>query len=170
MNTRRTVAVALFAAFAIAVNMAEGMLPMPLPGLKLGAANVFALSALVLFGVREAFAVAMVRIAISWLLTGNVFALLCGGSGGIFSVAVMSLMYVKFRDCFSIPWISVAGAWAFNLAQVSVAAALAGEVRVFWYLVPLLPAGTAAGFAVGLLASLLCARLERIMKQGGWRV
>lgn len=48
MDTRRIVLTGLFTACALVVNVAEGMLPMPLPGIKLGAANVFALAALVL--------------------------------------------------------------------------------------------------------------------------
>ena len=52
MDTRRIVLTGLFTACALVVNVAEGMLPMPLPGIKLGAANVFALAALVLLGKR----------------------------------------------------------------------------------------------------------------------
>ena len=35
---------------------------MPLPGIKLGAANVFSLVALVILGVKEAFAVTLIRV------------------------------------------------------------------------------------------------------------
>ncbi len=75
------------------------------------------------------------------------------------SASVMSFIYIKYRDDFSLPWISVAGAWAFNVAQVSVAALIVNDVRVLFYVVPLLAAGTAAGWAVGWLALLLCKRV-----------
>lgn len=75
------------------------------------------------------------------------------------SASVMSFIYYKYRDDFSLPWISVAGAWAFNVAQVSVAALIVKDVRVLLYMVPLLAAGTAAGWAVGWLARLLCKRV-----------
>ena len=54
MKTRRLVLTALLTACALAVNLAESALPMPAPGIKLGAANVFSLAALVLMGAREA--------------------------------------------------------------------------------------------------------------------
>ena len=48
---------------------------------------------------------------------------------------------------------------AFNAAQVSVAAAMVNDIRVLLYAVPLLAAGTAAGWAVGWLAQILCLRV-----------
>ena len=75
------------------------------------------------------------------------------------SASVMSFIYTKYREDFSLPWISVAGAWAFNAAQVSVAAAMVNDIRVLLYAVPLLAAGTAAGWAVGWLALVLCRRV-----------
>ncbi len=55
MKLKNMIITGSFAAFALVFNMFEGSLPMPLPGIKLGAANVFLL-ALVLLGVKEAFA------------------------------------------------------------------------------------------------------------------
>ena len=89
MNTRRLVLTALLTACALAVNIAEGALPMPAPGIKLGAANVFSLAALVLMGAREAFAVTLLRVSLAWLATGTLFALFCGLAGGLAATAVM---------------------------------------------------------------------------------
>ncbi|MCK9340989.1 MAG: Gx transporter family protein [Synergistaceae bacterium] len=159
MKLKNMIITGSLAAFALVFNMFEGSLPMPLPGIKLGAANVFSLLALVLLGVKEAFAVTLIRVFLAWVMTGNFFALLCSLAGGLMSASVMSFIYIKYRDDFSLPWISVAGAWAFNVAQVSVAALIVNDVRVLFYVVPLLAAGTAAGWAVGWLALLLCKRV-----------
>ncbi len=159
MKLKNLIITGSLAAFALVFNMFEGSLPMPLPGIKLGAANVFSLLALVLLGVKEAFAVTLIRVFLAWVMTGNWFALLCSLAGGIMSASVMSFIYLKFRDDFSLPWISVAGAWAFNVAQVSVAALVVNDIRVLFYILPLLAAGTAAGWAVGWLALLLCKRV-----------
>ena len=159
MKLKNMIITGSLAAFALGFNMFEGSLPMPLPGIKLGAANVFSLLALVLLGVKEAFAVTLIRVFLAWVMTGNFFALLCSLAGGLMSASVMSFIYIKYRDDFSLPWISVAGAWAFNVAQVSVAALIVNDVRVLFYVVPLLAAGTAAGWAVGWLALLLCKRV-----------
>ena len=97
MKTRRLVLTALLTACALAVNLAESALPMPAPGIKLGAANVFSLAALVLMGAREAFAVTLLRVSLAWLATGNVFALFCGLAGGLAATAAMTLMYKRWR-------------------------------------------------------------------------
>lgn len=159
MKLKNIIITGSLAAFALVFNIFEGSLPMPLPGIKLGAANVFSLLALVLLGVKEAFAVTLIRVFLAWVMTGNFFALLCSLAGGLMSASVMSFIYIKYRDDFSLPWISVAGAWAFNVAQVSVAALVVSDVRVLFYILPMLAAGTAAGWAVGWLALLLCKRV-----------
>ena len=164
MKLKNLIITALLASLALVFNIFEASLPMPLPGIKLGAANVFSLVALVLLGVKEAFAVTLIRVFLAWVMTGNWFAFVCSLAGGLLAVAVMSFIYSKYRDDFSLPWISVAGAWAFNFAQVSVAALMVNDVRVLFYMLPLLAAGTAAGWAVGWLALLLCKRVGSITK------
>ena len=54
MKLKNLIITGSLAAFALVFNIFEGNLPMPLPGIKLGAANVFSLVALVLLGVKEA--------------------------------------------------------------------------------------------------------------------
>lgn len=159
MGTRRLVLAALFTACALVVNVAEGLLPMPLPGIKLGAANVFTLAALVLLGPREALAVTLLRVGLGWFLSGNWFAFLCSMAGAIPAWLVMALLWRRFRDDFSMPWISVAGAWAFNAGQVAAVSYLVGDARVALYILPLFAAGSAAGWAVGWLAEQVCRRL-----------
>lgn len=159
MKTRRLVLTALFTACAIVVNLAEGMLPMPLPGVKLGAANVFTLAALVLMGPKEAFAVTLLRVFLSWLMTGNWFAFLCSAAGGLAAAAVMTLLWLRRKKDFTLPWISVAGAWAFNIGQTLAVTYIVGDVRVAFYIAPLFIAGTAAGWVTGWLAQKICERL-----------
>jgi|GEM_PF-4365671 len=77
MKLKNLIITGSLAAFAVVFNMFEGSLPMPLPGIKLGAANVFSLLALILLGVKEAFAVTLIRVFLAWIMTGNWFALLC---------------------------------------------------------------------------------------------
>ncbi len=71
MKLKNMIITGSLAAFALVFNMFEGSLPMPLPGIKLGAANVFSLLALVLLGVKEAFAVTLIRVFLAWVMTGN---------------------------------------------------------------------------------------------------
>lgn len=162
MKPQKLTLLALFVSLSLVFSFVEAMLPMPLPGMKLGAANAFALTALVLYGPKEAFAVTIMRVLLAWLLTGNSFSLLCGLTGGFLSTSAMALIYTKFSELFSLPWISVAGAWAFNVGQLLAAAAIIGDARALYYLLPLILAGTAAGWAVGQMSRVLSYRLEGI--------
>lgn len=160
MNLRNMLGVALFSALALVLNVIEGAFPMPLPGMKLGAANVFTLAALVLIGVRAAFAVSLLRVFLAWLISGNWFAFLCSLFGALSAAAVMSFLYAKYRDRLSVRFISMAGAWAFNAAQVAAVAALVREPKVSLYIFPLLAVGTVAGYAIGFAAEIVCRRLK----------
>lgn len=163
MKLRNVILTGLLVALAIVFNIIEGTLPLPLPGVKLGAANVFALVALVLLGPREAFAVTLLRVVLAWLIMGSWFAFLCSMAGGLLATVVMVLLYTKFDRHFSLPWISVAGAWAFNIGQISVVSYLVHEAGVLFYVLPLLIAGTLAGLAVGILTEMLCVRIGKIL-------
>ena len=59
----------IFAALAIIVGYIEAMVPLPvgIPGVKLGLANVVVLTALYVMGVKGAFYISLVRIIISTL-------------------------------------------------------------------------------------------------------
>jgi len=166
MKYRNIVLTGLLVAIALVFNIIEGFLPFPLPGVKLGAANVFALVALVIMGAKEAFAVTLLRVVLAWLITGNWFAFLCSMSGGLLGTLVMVILYTRMRSDFTLPWISVAGAWAFNAGQVAVAAYLVSDARVLYYMMPLFIAGTFAGWGVGLLAQMLCVRIGKITGPG----
>lgn len=166
MKLRNVILTGLLVAFALVFNIVESTLPLPLPGVKLGAANVFALVALVMLGAKEAFAVTLLRVVLAWFMTGNGFAFLCSITGGLLATIVMVILYTKMREDFTLPWISVAGAWAFNAGQIVVAASLVSDMRVLFYALPLFIIGTIAGWAVGLLAQMLCKRMEKIPVYG----
>ncbi|MPN12037.1 hypothetical protein SDC9_159347 [bioreactor metagenome] len=112
-----------------------------------------------MLGTKEAFAVTLLRVALAWLVTGNIFSFLCSLGGALPAVAVMALLYKKFRADFSLPWISVAGAWAFNAGQVAVVSYIVGDARVALYILPLFAVGAVAGWAVGWLADAVCRRI-----------
>lgn len=162
MTLRKIILSSLFVSLALVFNLIEGLLPFPMPGVKLGTANVFALSALVMMGAREAFMVTILRVFLALLITGNFFSFFCAITGGLLATVTMVLLYTKLEKYFSLSWISVAGAWAFNLGQTLVASFVVGDFRLIYYLLPLLVIGTISGWIVGKLAETLCIRLEHL--------
>ena len=160
-DTKKIVLTALLSALALIVGFTESLFPLPLPGVKPGFANVFSLVALLLFGPIEAVSVAVVRLALAALISGNMFALACSAGGLLCSLPITILLYLKFPHLFSIPAISTASAAGFNMGQLAVVVFITDEPAILIYLPLLLLTALPAGFAVGLLAEKLSTRLRK---------
>lgn len=63
--------IAWLAALAIAIHIAESVLPSPLPGVKPGLANVVTIAVLLLYGWRAAVWVGLLRVIVGSLLIGT---------------------------------------------------------------------------------------------------
>ena len=128
MKTKKLTLCGLLTALAVVLSLVERLFPLdavvPVPGVKLGLANVVTLFALTRVSARDALAVVVCRVAISSLLMGSVTAFLFSLLGGLFSLTVMwALLRAEGRFC-SLLGVSVAGAAAHNIGQVAAA--------VFW--------------------------------------
>ncbi|MDR1580823.1 MAG: Gx transporter family protein [Synergistaceae bacterium] len=159
-RARRLVTVALLTSSALVAGFAESQFPLPFPGMRLGVANVFSLAALISLGPAEAAAVSLGRLALSFLLGGNAAAFACSAGGLALSLPVMITLYKIFPKSLSVPAISAAGAYAFNIGQVTAIAAITRTHTIFAYLPPLLIAGAATGYAVGRTAEWIGERVK----------
>ena len=161
LPTRRIVTLALLTAMELALSAAESLLPplLPLPGLKLGLANIITLTAFSLIPGRQVFAVVVMRLALAGLVLGSfltpVFWISCGG--GLLSFLVMRLLYG--RRSLSVVGTSLAGAAAHNSGQLLAVSLLLANHGVFYYLPWLLllsvPLGLFTGFSAKLAISAL---------------
>lgn len=157
MKTRRIVILALFVTLAGILHTVESWLPLPVPvpGAKLGLANIISLLAIDLYGWRDALVVSVLRVFVGSLL-GGVFlgpSFAMAMSGALVSTLVMAWAYQKWRPALSLVGISLLGAAAHNLAQITAAAVLVASAGLYWYLPYLLlfalPTGLATGFTAG---------------------
>jgi heptaprenyl diphosphate synthase len=160
-RTRRLVMTALLTSSALVAGFAESRFPLPFPGMRLGIANVFSLAALISLGPAEAAAVSIGRLAAAFLLGGNAAAFVCSAGGLALSLPVTIALYKIFPKSLSVPAISAAGAYAFNVGQLAAIAAVVRTHTVFAYLPPLLLAGAATGYAVGRAAEWIGDRVKR---------
>ena len=73
MKTRKLVLLALLTAIALTIFMLEAQLPapVPLPGVKLGLANIVTVFTVFLLGPREGAAVLFIRIFLGAVFAGN---------------------------------------------------------------------------------------------------
>jgi heptaprenyl diphosphate synthase len=123
---------------ASVLHVVESWLPLllPVPGIKLGLANIVSLLVIVMFSWREAIYVAIVRVFLAslfggiWL--GPAFAMSI--SGAIVSTVTMALAYHYWHARFSIIGISIIGAVIHNMVQIIIAALLVSNVALLWYL------------------------------------
>jgi len=158
--TKRVVVAALLTSASLLAGFMESRFPLPFPGMRLGIANIFIITAMLLSGPADAVVVAASRLALSFMLTGNAAALMCGAGGLAFSLPVTLALYKFFPDTLSIPAISTAGAYAFNFGQLAAIAMALRAPGVFRYLPWLLIAATITGFSIGYTADRLHARLR----------
>lgn len=156
-NTKKLALQAILVAVALALSYMERFIPLqlviPLPGVKLGLANIVSLFALYFLGWRSAFVILVLRCVLGAMFGGGVTALMFSLTGGVLSMFVMALTrHVPF---FSVYGVSLCGAAAHNIGQIGAAMIVLGGTAVLGYLPVLLAVslltGTLTGFVAGLL-------------------
>ncbi len=155
---RRVAVAAALVALGAGLHVIESMIPapLPLPGAKLGLANLSALLALVLAGPGLAVAVALSRPLVGGLVGGSMFSMgfFLALGGAVASVAVMSGLHHLTRSSRGLTpvGLSMAGGVAHNMGQLAVASFYVGPAAAAAYLGPLILAGLVAGYVIGRLA------------------
>ena len=146
IKTRELTLCAVLAALALALSYMESFFPLalivPLPGVKLGLANIVTLYALYAIGFPSALAILLVRCTLGALFAGNASALL-----------VMALLSGAKK--LSIFGVSIAGAAAHNCGQVCAALITLGSTAPLYYLPFLLLVSLFTGALSGLITAFL---------------
>ena len=151
----------LFAALAILMGYVEMMFPMPIPipGVKLGLANVVVIIMMYFMDVKGAFFISLIRVFLSGLLFAGFAGLLYSLAGAMLSFAVMALL--KKTGKFSIIGVSLAGGVFHNVGQVAVAAMVVENVKMAYYLPFLSVSGVVTGIVIGIVAKTALGYLKR---------
>ena len=148
-------------AVAMLLSYVEHLLPsfVPIPGVKLGLANVATVFALYILGVRFAVSVSLVRIVLSALLFGNALGLIYALSGA--ALALFGMCLIRNLHLFSEVGVSVVGGVLHNVGQIIAAATVMKTASlVIVYLPVLLVSGTLAGIAIGVASGLVIKSLK----------
>lgn len=156
---------ALLCALAIVFHFIESMvvIPIPVPGFRLGLANILSLVALYYFGVQALFTVGLVRVIFASLLSGMLFAtsFWLSLAGVLLSSTVMSI--AKRFSCFSMYGVSVLGSCAHIVAQVLVITWIYQQ----FFMQALLPILTALSIPTGLIIAMFAQQICRRLKGEG---
>lgn len=162
MKARHLTTLALLTAIALILFTVEAQIPppVPIPGVKLGLANIITVYVMFRHGPRDALLVLLARVLLGSMFAGAAVTLLFSLGGGLLCWLVMlGLRRVLTERQL---WVcGVLGAMAHNVGQIAVCVAVYGTTAVLVYLPALLLAGMAAGLFTGLAAQYLLARLRR---------
>ena len=153
-KTKKLAFCGVLTALALGLSYAERFFPLqlifPLPGIKLGLANVVTLVALCLLGKSYAFSVLTARCLLGAVF-GNLAGLVFSLAGGLLALLVMCFA-VKIKGL-SLYGASVLGAAAHNIGQILVAMVVMGSVYVAAYLPWLLMVSVLTGLLTGSLTA-----------------
>lgn len=134
MKMQRLCVMAMLTASAIVLSILESFIPVFVPGVKLGLANVIILIMLYEFKVYEAFGVNILRLLLVGILRGTLLSptFLMSLSGGMLSFLIMFLFSrIKVFSCIGV---SVLGSVGHATGQILVAIIMLSTSAVLYYL------------------------------------
>jgi heptaprenyl diphosphate synthase len=159
---------AMLITIALMLSYVETLLPViPIPGAKLGLANIITLLALCTLSTRDAFVILIIRSIISSLLFSSLLSLAYSLTGGIISLIVMLILLKVFNDKLSLIAISIIGAIVHNLGQLLIAILIMQTVSIATLLPWLIAIAIPAGILVGLCVKFTLKHFKKIITLEG---
>lgn len=155
---------AMMLALALVLSILEAwLLPrgiLPVPGFKLGLANIAILVTLYSVGKKEALLVAVLRSLVVLALGGNIIGFMFSLTGGVAAWITMSLLCE--RKHVSVFGVSIAGAASHGVGQILAALWVTRTVYVISYLPYLILLGSLAGALIAALTIPVVKALDHI--------
>ena len=164
MTTKRLALCAVLTALALGLSTLENLFPVsllvPLPGVKLGLANIVTVFALYELGAVPALIILAARCLLGSLFAGNASALIFSLMGGVLAMLVM--IALKKIPALSIYGVSIGGAAAHNIGQIGAAMITLGNTMVLGYLPLLLGVSLFTGALTGFVSALLFRAMKNV--------
>lgn len=160
----RITRLALLTTIALTIFMAEAQLPViPVPGVKLGLANIVTVYVIFAMGPWDALLVLSARVFLGAVFSGQPMTLIYSAAGGFLSWCVLCLLRKLLTE--KQIWLASPVAAIFhNIGQLLAAAAVLRSWAVLAWLPYLVIAAVLAGLFTGVAAQVLLRRLERVQK------
>lgn len=162
MRTKRLTRMALLTAAAMGIFIVELQIPSltPVPGVKLGLANIITVYAMFALGPADTACILLSRILLGSMFSGQMMSLAYSLAGGGMCYLVMLLLRRVFTR--KQIWVcSVFGALAHNVGQIIAAILIARTEALIWYLPVLMVSGIIAGTFTGLCAQFVVDRFPK---------
>lgn len=170
MRAKKLTELALLTTIALTIFLVELRIPnpIPIPGVKLGLANIVTVYAVYHYQPKEVLLLVLTRIILGGVFGGNPVAMLYSLAGGLLCL----LGTVRFSRMIppELLWaVSILGAVLHNIGQIAVAVLLTGTWSIIAYLPFLLVSGCCARAFTGLCAQLLTTRISPSRRYGNDR-
>ncbi len=168
MKVKRLTRMALLTTIALTIFIVEARIPAlaPIPGMKLGLANIVTVWAMFTLGSGETAMILLARILLGSLFSGSMMSLIYSLSGG-FLCFLVSLLFRRLVTAKQIWVVSILGAMAHNVGQLLAATVVMGTGTVWYYAPVLMISGLITGTLTGLAAQFLYIRLKDANFVGG---
>ena len=160
MKIKKLTLIGLLTAAALIIFVVELQIPnpIPIPGIKLGLANIICVYAMFALGSNAAFMILICRIILGSILTGQTAALIYSLSGGI--LCFFSMLVMRKIVTINQLWVCSAVSAVFhNIGQMAAALFITKTPAILVYFPLLLISGIIAGLFTGLCAQFLVKRL-----------
>ena len=159
MKTKKMTLLALLSAIALTIFMVEAQIPalVPIPGVKMGLANIVTVFAVFALGPKDGAAVLFVRIFLGAVFAGNFSTILYSAAGGACAIGVTILLKKILTD--KQLWVAGSlGAVAHSIGQMAMAILLTGTPGLIVYLPVMIVISILTGCFTGLCAQFLVNR------------
>lgn len=159
MKVKKLVTLALLSAIALTIFMVEAQIPalVPIPGVKLGLANIVTVFTVFALGAKEGAAVLLVRVFLGAVFAGNFSTIFYSAAGGACAIAVTILLRKILTK--NQLWVAgCLGAVAHSIGQMAMAILLTGTPGLLVYLPVMVAVSIVTGLFTGLCAQLLIHR------------
>ena len=159
MKTKKLTLLALLSAIALTIFLVEAQIPalVPIPGVKLGLANIVTVFTVFVLGPREGAAVLFVRIFLGAVFAGNFSTLFYSAAGGVCAIGVTILLR-KILNRKQLWVAGCLGAVAHSIGQMAMAVLLTGTPSLAVYLPVMIAISIVTGLFTGLCAQFLVNR------------
>ena len=157
LTTRQLTLCGILTGMALALSYLENFFPLslaiPIPGIKLGLANIVTVFALYVLGAAQALMILFARCFLGAMFAGNMNALIFSLLGGL--AAAVGMIVLSRTRKLSIYGVSVGGAAAHNCGQVAAAVLTLGSTAPLYYLPILLGVSLLTGTLTGIISACL---------------
>ena len=165
MKAKKLCLLGLLSAIALTIFMLEAQLPplLPMPGVKIGLANIVTVFTVFVLGAKEGAAVLAVRVFLGAVFAGNFSTILYSAAGGFLAILVTIGLRKVLKE--SQLWAAgCLGAIAHSIGQMLVAIAVTRTLGLLMYLPVMLVISIFTGLFTGLCAQYLVKRGGKLWK------